>query len=105
MPTYNYKCKKCGHHFSKRRRIAERRQPLVCTSCNRPLNVDDKECEMVIDAPMFAELQMNQNIHARHNPNSPMVKRTVEYTDKNGKVHTFNNVDPKKGYGEIGSKK
>ena len=105
MPIYKYKCLKCGGEFEKRRSISARRESLICEHCHKPLTVDDKkECILVIQCPMFAELQMNQNIHARHNPLSPMVKRTVEFTDAEGKTHTINNVDPKKGYGEKGGK-
>ncbi|AKJ73192.1 hypothetical protein PKO111_128 [Klebsiella phage PKO111] len=32
MPTYDYKCTKCGDEFEKMRKISERDEPLNCTN-------------------------------------------------------------------------
>jgi len=36
VPTYDYTCTACPIHFSKRRRITERNDPIDCPSCGAP---------------------------------------------------------------------
>ena len=106
MPTYEYRCHKCEHEFEMHRKVSAREDCLVCPNCHRPLNVDGKECSQEIrTAPKLAEIQINANIY-KHNPNSPMLKRSVTYTDANGKEHTKEIKDHKGGgYNHLGLEK
>jgi len=34
MPTYDYKCKDCGHSFEKNVHVAEYKDPQTCPECS-----------------------------------------------------------------------
>lgn len=51
MPTYTYKCSKCGAEFDRIRNISQRHDPCDCNGCN------EKECcQMIITSKSAADI-------------------------------------------------
>ena len=68
MPTYDYRCEKCGHTFEENLKIADREAPtkLPCTQQTQSTKHMSFECggevKQIIAAPYFGY----DNIHTRH---------------------------------------
>ena len=63
MPTYDYKCEKCGHTFEKDLKIADRKIPTE-ELCEFP--TCGGEVQQIIAAPYFGY----DNIKTRHSTNN-----------------------------------
>ena len=72
MPTYDYKCEKCGHTFEEDFKIADRNIPTE-SPCSQEIDVQQTkhmtfaqacggEIKQIIAAPYFGY----DNIHTRH---------------------------------------
>ena len=72
MPTYDYKCEKCGHTFEEDLKIADRKIPTE-SPCAQEIDVQQTkhmtfaqacggEVKQIIAAPYFGY----DNIHTRH---------------------------------------
>ena len=72
MPTYDYKCEKCGHTFEEDFKIADRNIPTE-SPCSQEIDVQQTkhmtfaqacggEVKQIIAAPYFGY----DNIHTRH---------------------------------------
>ena len=72
MPTYDYRCEKCGHTFEEALKIADRNVPTE-SPCTQDINVQQTkhmtfaqacggEIKQIIAAPYFGY----DNIHTRH---------------------------------------
>ena len=72
MPTYDYKCEKCGHTFEENLKIADREAPtkLPCTQQTQSTKHMSFECggevKQIIAAPYFGY----DNIKTRHSTNN-----------------------------------
>ena len=56
MPTYTYKCKKCGAEFDRIRNISQRNEPCDCKVC------EEKEtCSMIITSKSAADIVSGVN--------------------------------------------
>ena len=69
MPTYDYKCKKCGHTFEESLKVVDRGVPTE-SPCERQLHraapICGGEVKQIILAPYFGY----DNIHTRHSTNN-----------------------------------
>ena len=76
MPTYDYKCEKCGHAFEEDLKIADRNIPTE-TPCSQEIDVQQTkhmtfaqacggEVKKIIAATYFGY----DNIHTRHSTNN-----------------------------------
>ena len=76
MPTYDYKCEKCGHTFEEDLKISDRKIPTE-SPCAQDINVQQTkhmtfaqvcggEVKQIIAAPYFGY----DNIHTRHSTNN-----------------------------------
>ena len=69
MPTYDYKCKKCGHTFEESLKVVDRGVPTE-SPCERQLHraapICGGEVALVVAAPYFGY----DNIHTRHSTNN-----------------------------------
>ena len=72
MPTYDYKCEKCGHTFEEDLKIADRKIPTE-SPCEASSNCGGKVSQ-VLSAPYFGY----DNIKTKHSTN----KVPSWYTDK-----------------------
>ena len=72
MPTYDYKCEKCGHTFEEDLKIADRKIPTE-ERCRFP--TCGGEVKQISAAPYF----VYDNIHTRHSTNN---KEPGLYSDK-----------------------
>ena len=65
MPTYDYKCEKCGHTFEESLKVVDRGVPTE-SPCERQLHraapICGGEVTQVVAAPYFGY----DNIHTRH---------------------------------------
>ena len=72
MPTYDYRCEKCGHTFEEILKIADREVPtkLACTQQTQATKHMSFECggevKQIIAAPYFGY----DNIKTRHSTNN-----------------------------------
>ena len=72
MPTYDYRCEKCGHTFEEALKIADRNAPTEspCTQQipqTKHMSFDcGGEVKQIISAPYFGY----DNIHTRHSTNN-----------------------------------
>jgi putative FmdB family regulatory protein len=76
MPTYDYKCEKCGHTFEEDLKIADRKIPTESPCVEQILHDDNPagqgfeacggELSQVVSAPYFGY----DNIHTRHSTNN-----------------------------------
>ena len=85
MPTYDYKCEKCGHTFEEDLKIADRKIPTE-SPCSQEIDVQQTkhmtfaqacggEVKQIIAAPYFGY----DNIHTRHSTKN---KEPGWYSDK-----------------------
>jgi len=64
MPTYDYKCEKCGNEFERMLPISQRNEP---TEIPCPILIkDDGYCDGVIKQIIAAPYFGYDNIHTRH---------------------------------------
>ena len=73
MPTYDYKCEKCGHTFEEDLKIADRKIPTE-SPCEASSNCGGKVSQ-VLSAPYFGY----DNIKTKHSTNN---KEPGWYSDK-----------------------
>ncbi|MEF7615140.1 zinc ribbon domain-containing protein [Aquincola sp. MAHUQ-54] len=67
MPTYDYRCDRCGP-FDAVRRIADREQPLPCPNCGADSPRTWLAAARVSDMDTGLRLAMETNERARHEP-------------------------------------
>ena len=69
MPTYDYRCEKCGHTFEESLKVVDRGVPTE-SPCERQLHraapICGGEVKQMVAAPYFGY----DNIHTRHSTNN-----------------------------------